>query len=66
MLRARFRRWCHQMWGLMRPWRWQCGGPPCRAITESRGFLVLGRFYVPVRATLVACECNWVFGKSQS
>lgn len=64
MLRARFRRWCHQMWGLMRPWRWQKrGAPPCRAITEQIVWYV-GPLPVRIKTLLVACECNWVFGKA--
>jgi len=57
LLRARFRRWCHQIIRFLRFWRWRTE-PPCRAVSIYRTLPHASSWYLAV----VACECGIEFG----
>jgi len=59
MLRARFRRWCHQMARLLRPWRWGAE-PPCRAVTIYRTLPHASSWFTAV----VTCDCGIEFSRA--
>ena len=53
---TRFRRWCHCMWYLIRPWRWRVNISGCRDVNE----------WFDGELVLLACVCGKVFYYSEN